>query len=142
MKTTRKPLIDKLNIDDVNVLTPLLVKMFKQKSSKDNVLSTKKIVTFFTDKKNEIGFSGAFTTQRLQKLVNYIRVNSILPIIATSHGYYCSNDVEDIMEMINQFQGRIDAMKAAQEGLRYIITENKMKEVKRVEECSLGFQWQ
>lgn len=137
----RVPLLDKMNMDDINILVPLLVKMFQKKSSKDNVLSTKTITTFFTDKRNTIGFTGAFSSQRLQKLVNYIRVNSILPIISTNNGYYYSEDRQDIMDMIENFQGRIDAMKAAQSGLQYIITEQKIKDAKKVEECSLGFMW-
>lgn len=135
---TRKPLLDKLNSDDINILIPLLVKMFKAKSSKDNVLQTKKITTFFTEKKSQLQFSGTFTSQRLQKLVNYIRVNSILPIIATSHGYYYSEDPQDIRDMIEQFESRIEAMKAAQEGLKYILEEKKMK---NVETCILGLEW-
>jgi len=141
-KQTRKPLIDKLNSDDINILVPLLVKMFVNKTNKDNILSTRKITTFFTDKKTQIGYTGAFTTQRLQKLVNYIRVNSILPVISTNNGYYFSEDKQDIMEMIMNFEGRIAAMKAAADGLRYIVTEQKLKDVKKVEECSLGFTWE
>lgn len=140
-KQTKKPLLDKLNSDDINILIPLLVKMFKAKSSKDNVLQTRKITTFFTEKKQQLQFSGAFTSQRLQKLVNYIRVNSILPIISSNNGYFYSEDKEDIMEMILNFEGRINAMKAAAEGLRYIVTEQKLKDAKKVETCALGLDW-
>lgn len=141
IKTSRKPLLDKMNSDDINILVPLLVKMFVNKTSKDNVLSTRKITTFFTDKKQTIGFTGALTTQRLQKLVNYIRVNSILPVISSNNGYYYSEDKQDIMEMIMNFEGRINAMKAAADGLRYIVTEQKLKDQKKVETCSLGLDW-
>lgn len=141
VKPSRKPLLDKMNSDDINILVPLLVKMFVNKTSKDNVLSTRKITTFFTDKKQTIGFTGAFTTQRLQKLVNYIRVNSILPVISSNNGYYYSEDKQDIMEMIMNFEGRINAMKAAADGLRYIVTEQKLKDQKKVETCSLGLDW-
>lgn len=141
MKPTKKPLLDKMNKDDINILAPMLIKLFKAKSSKDNVLQTKKITTFFSNKKIEIGFSGTFTSQRLQKIVNYIRVNSLAPVISSSHGYYYSNDRQDIMEMIVQFEGRIQAMKAAMEGLRYIVTEQQIKDAKKAEECSLGFLW-
>lgn len=136
-----KPLLDKLNKDDINILAPLLVKMFIAKTSKDQPLQTRKITTFFTEKKTQIGFTGAFTTQRLQKLVNYIRVNSILPVISSNNGYYYSEDKQDIMEMILNFEGRIAAMKAAMEGLKYIVTEQKLKDQQKVETCMLGIDW-
>ena len=84
----------------------------------------------------------SFNSQRLQKLINYIRVNSILPIITTSTGYYSSFDKEDILDTIAQFDGRIEAMIAAREGMRYIITQEKVKEVKKVEVDALGFEWE
>ena len=133
--------LEKMTMEDVNILLPLLIKMFKLKSSKDKVLKTRDIVTFFNNKRNEIGLKTQMTTQRLQKLINYIRCNSLLPIISTSSGYYYSMDNKDIMETILNFESRIEAMKAAVEGMRYIITENKLKDLQKQEECSLGFTW-
>jgi len=133
--------LEKMTMEDVNILLPLLIKMFKLKSSKDKVLKTRDIVTFVNNKRNEIGLKTQMTTQRLQKLINYIRCNSLLPIISTSSGYYYSMDNKDIMETILNFESRIEAMKAAVEGMRYIITENKLKDLQKQEECSLGFTW-
>jgi len=142
MKAPKKALLEKINVEDINILVPTLVKMFKLKSSKDKILKTKDIVTFFNNKKIELGLKTSFNTQRLQKLINYIRVNSILPIITTSTGYYSSFDKEDILETIAQFDGRIEAMIAAREGMRYIITQEKTKEVKVIEVDCLGFEWE
>lgn len=133
--------LEKMTMEDVNILLPILIKMFKTKSSKEKVLKTRDIVTFFNNKRNEIGLKTQMTTQRLQKLINYIRCNSLLPIISTSSGYYYSMDNKDIMETILNFESRIEAMKAAVEGMRYIITENKLKDLQKQEECSLGFTW-
>lgn len=142
MKAPKKALLEKINVEDINILVPTLVKMFKLKSSKDKILKTKDIVTFFNNKKSELGLKTSFNTQRLQKLINYIRVNSILPIITTSTGYYSSFDKQDILETIAQFDGRIEAMIAAREGMRYIITQEKTKEVKTIEVDALGFEWE
>lgn len=142
MKTqTKQPLLDKMTLEDVNILTPLIIKMFTLKSSKDKILKTRQILDFINNKKTELGIINVMTSQRLQKIINYIRVNSLLPIISTSTGYYSSYDREDIMIMIEQFRGRIAAMQAAEDGMMYIITQQKIKEVKRREECSLGFIW-
>jgi len=74
MKAPKKALLEKINVEDINILVPTLVKMFKLKSSKDKILKTKDIVTFFNNKKIELGLKTSFNTQRLQKLINYIRV--------------------------------------------------------------------
>ena len=128
---TRKPLLEKMTSEDIEIIVPIIIKMFKLKSNKDTILKTKNIVTFINTKKKILGFKTAFNSQRLQKVVNYIRTNSLLPIISTSTGYYYSFDRQDILEMILNFESRIEAMVLAKEGLRYIITQEKVKELEK-----------
>jgi len=42
----------------------------------------------------------SFSEVRLRKMVNYIRRNGMLPVIATSDGYYCSYDRLEIEKQI------------------------------------------
>ncbi|MBK9258081.1 MAG: hypothetical protein IPM42_21775 [Saprospiraceae bacterium] len=52
----------------------------------------------------------------MRKLVNHIRSHGI-PIIATSSGYYCSTNLNDVGSQINSLKQRADAMLHAAKGL-------------------------
>lgn len=54
---------------------------------------------------------------RLRKLVNYIRGNGIIPLIATSSGYYCSTDPKEIDAQIKSLRQRAEAIINAADGL-------------------------
>jgi hypothetical protein len=54
----------------------------------------------------------------LRKLVNHIRVKGILPIIATSQGYYVSYDKQDILDQINSLTQRANSILNSANGLR------------------------
>ena len=58
------------------------------------------------------------TEPRLRKLVNHIRVKGILPIIATSQGYYVSYDKQDILDQINSLTQRANSIINSANGLR------------------------
>jgi tetrahydromethanopterin S-methyltransferase subunit B len=47
-----------------------------------------------------------------------IRSKGILPLIATSNGYYCSYDKQEIMEQIKSLQERADAIINSANGLK------------------------
>jgi len=51
-------------------------------------------------------------------MVNFIRVNSLIPLIATSEGYFVSYDKEEIMKEIKSMDERASAIIGAANGLR------------------------
>lgn len=61
------------------------------------------------------------TEARLRKITNFIRSESILPIIATSKGYYCSYDKEEIKKQIQSLTERADAIIVSANGLKNFI---------------------
>jgi len=65
---------------------------------------------------------------RLRKMINYMRCNSILPIISNSKGYYVSYNIEDIGEMIVSLTWRAEAIVAGANGLRQIINEIRLQD--------------
>jgi hypothetical protein len=65
---------------------------------------------------------------RLRKMINYMRCNSLLPIISNSKGYYVSYNIEDIGEMIVSLTWRAEAIEAAATGLREIINQIRLEE--------------
>lgn len=61
------------------------------------------------------------TEARLRKIVNYIRTNGLAPIMATSKGYYLSNDKKEIETQIESLTQRANGIMAAANGLRTFI---------------------
>jgi len=61
----------------------------------------------------DVKFGGA----RLRKLTNFIRCNRIIPLIATSKGYYISNNREDIETEIKSLRERANSINNAADGL-------------------------
>lgn len=100
--------------DKESNLIPILVAGLKF-YSKDNPIKEPDIVMRMNNKGYQI------TGARLRKLVNYIRTNSIAPIIATSKGYYFSTDKEEIEKQIRSLEERASGIYNAAAGLRKFI---------------------
>lgn len=64
---------------------------------------------------------------RLRKFVNYIRKNSLLPIIATSNGYFLSEDPAVIESQIKSLNQRAKSIRDAAEGLKHYLNVNQLK---------------
>ena len=58
------------------------------------------------------------TPPRLRKITNFIRSNSIFPLIATSIGYYRTDNKEEIKEQIKSLTERADAILNSARGLQ------------------------
>lgn len=65
------------------------------------------------------------TAARLRKYFNYIRVNGLLPLIATSDGCYISNDQNEIMKQITSLKERARQIMRAAEGMEIFLSEAK-----------------
>jgi len=66
----------------------------------------------------ENGYKIRLTQPRLRKLVNYIRTNGLIPLIATSHGYFTSDCKQTILEQITSLQERANSIENAVQGLK------------------------
>jgi hypothetical protein len=64
---------------------------------------------------NNAGYK--LTEARLRKIVNLLRSDGVLPIIATSKGYYVSRDKTEIIKQIKSMAERADAILNAAKGL-------------------------
>ena len=100
-----------LTPDEMAIL-PLVIAGLKT-HSKANPIKEPEIVQAFNSK----GFAVNLTGARLRKLVNHIRTNGMLPLIATSQGYYVSHDKEDIENQINSLRQRARSINACADGL-------------------------
>lgn len=66
---------------------------------------------------------------RLRKYVNYIRKNSLLPLIATSNGYFLSEDNEIIQSQIKSLNERAKSIRDAAKGLQNYLNVKQLKTV-------------
>jgi hypothetical protein len=76
---------------EIEVLVPIMVKGLSTKIGQDNAITNSKIRSRLKDKELDISDS------RIRKIINYIRVNKlIVNLLATSKGYFISNDPNEI----------------------------------------------
>ena len=64
------------------------------------------------------GYKIRLTQPRLRKLVNYIRSNSLIPLIATSQGYFTTDCKQTILDQIKSLQERANSIERCAQGLK------------------------
>ena len=96
----------------------LLVTGF-EKRTKDNPIKApdliKSINIFVSTQRPDI--KKPLSEPRLRKLCNYIRTRGLIPLIATSNGYYVSYDKEEIIAQIQSLKDRANAIMKSSFGL-------------------------
>jgi hypothetical protein len=107
--------------DEELMLAKRLVSAFK-KRTKDNPVTAPEIVSGVNA---NVPLTQKFSERRLRKIINYYRVQGILPIISTSKGYHTSYEVEDIQHMITSLSQRANSILEACYGLQRIIEKQK-----------------
>jgi hypothetical protein len=107
MITNFEEITKELTETEMQVLEPL--KDVLSKTNNKNPYLTETILWHLSEYK--------ITGVRLRKLVNYIRVNRLLPLIATSKGYYLSWDNEDIKKEVKSLRERANSINNAADGL-------------------------
>lgn len=71
-------------------------------------------------------FKPKLSANRLRKIVNAIRSNSVAPVIASKRGYYISKEQKEIENQIKSLEERAEAILKASLGLRMYALENIM----------------
>lgn len=103
--------------DEEKLLVPVLVKGFEKKT-KLNPVKAPEIIKQINANKDKYGLKKNFTEVRLRKLCNFLRTRSVIPLIATSDGYYVSYDREEIQKQVNSLTERADAIMRSADGLK------------------------
>jgi hypothetical protein len=104
------------NLSDKELaIVPSIVKAFR-KYTKENPIKSPEIVTRYNAgiKKGDVILNGV----RLRKIVNHIRSYGMLPLIATSKGYYVSYDKEEIKLQITSLRERANSIENCAIGLQ------------------------
>ena len=124
--TNFEQITQELNEKEMQLL-PFILQGFK-KHFKESPIKAPEIVKSMNDFIITNNIKGIKLTEaRLRKFVNHIRQNSILPLIATSVGYYISNDVEEINLQIRSLEERAKSIKDAANGLYYFTKKGGMR---------------
>ena len=98
-----------LSESEMEMIEPL-IRGFKLRG-KDNPVKAPEIVRGMKNKGYQI------SEPRLRKCVNYIRSNGLLPLIATSNGYYVSYDKDEIKTQIKSLHQRASSIHKCAKGL-------------------------
>jgi hypothetical protein len=106
---------EELDAHDLAII-PIVIKSFS-KYTKDNPIKAPEIVTSFNLNREKIGYPKKMTEPKLRKICNHIRSNGLLPLIATSQGYYVSFDQREVNEMIRSLRERANAINRSADGL-------------------------
>jgi hypothetical protein len=94
-----------------------MIRFFKNKTKQNPVKSIQIVVGI----NKHYSLKKRFTDVRLRKIINYYRVNSILPVISNSNGYYVSYDPEDIEEMVQSLTQRAGSIIDCAFGMKRIL---------------------
>lgn len=97
-----------------------------QKYTKDNPIKAPEICAKINDNKLT---KKPFTESRLRKICNYIRSNGMIPLIATSNGYYVDYSPEVLQSQIRSLKERASSIYRCAQGLEVFLP----KETKQLE---------
>ena len=105
-----------LSAEEIEIL-PLVIHGFRG-YKKTNPIKAPLIVERMNQFLTERGYKIRLTQPRLRKLVNYIRSNSLIPLIATSQGYFTTDCKQTIQEQIKSLQERANSIERCAQGLK------------------------
>lgn len=104
--------------DEELALIPVMIKGFSR-YSKDFPITAPDVVARFNTSQTDY----RLTEPRLRKMVNYIRSNGLLALVATSKGYYVSNEKSEIMKQVESLRQRANSIHRCADGLQILINK-------------------
>jgi hypothetical protein len=111
--------ITKEMTEDEKKLVPLIIRGLSTRT-KENPIKGAEIVSAINSQKDKYGIK-LFSEPRLRKIVNFIRTESILPLMGTSNGYYCTKDRDELESQIESLTQRAEAIISSANGLKKFI---------------------
>jgi transcriptional regulator of met regulon len=103
-----------LTDDELKLVNPICAGLIKRTAK--NPIKAPEIVkqmNIFAEQKGLVKLTDA----RLRKVVNYIRCNSMMPLMATKKGYYCATTKDEIASQIQSLKERASSILNAANGL-------------------------
>lgn len=103
-------------------IIPIVIHGFRR-YDKNNPIKSKLIVTRLNEYLFLKGYKIKMSGVRLRKIVNYIRSNGLIPLIATSKGYFVSKNKMDILDQIKSLKERARSIERCAKGLEKFIKD-------------------
>jgi len=119
MITNFENITEELTKKELEII-PILVSGFKR-YTKENPIKSDVLVKNLNEYFEKNNIKNKMTGARLRKCCNYIRTNALLPLIATSNGYYVSSDKEEIRKQIKSLIERANSIMNCAKGLNKFI---------------------
>lgn len=118
MIETFEDITSPLSEDELRVLPYIVAGLERRKNT--NPVTSKEIVEAINGnlEKYQVDRRFRMTGARLRKMINYLRVNSVLCVIATSDGYFTTDDPTTIEKNVRSLEERAGAIIAAADGLK------------------------
>lgn len=112
---------EKLTDYEKEVLLPVMVKCLERKVGKENAVTNAYMCVRMNAKGYEIGEA------RVRKIINHIRTNNLVPrLMASSCGYYVTNDENELKSYIASLKGREDAIRAMRNAVEEQLEELRL----------------
>lgn len=119
MLTNFEDITQELSEDELSIV-PVLILGF-QNRTKENPIKAPNVVIKVNEYLRANNYKIKLTEPRLRKIVNHIRTNALLPLIATSNGYYVSNDRQEILNQIESLEQKANSIARCALGLKKFI---------------------
>lgn len=103
-----------LTDDEKNIIVPKMVRGLQTKIGKANTITNSKMIDGLIKSGHSV------TAPRIRKMIRYIRMTGLVPrLVATSKGYYVSNDDKELTEYIDSLLQRADSINQLAEQLEF-----------------------
>lgn len=116
MVTNFEEITQELTAEEQKLIKPLILG-FKNRG-KENPIKSDEVVVAMNKLIEQYSLKIKMTGARLRKCCNYIRTNGLIPLIATSDGYYVSYEKEEIEKQIRSLYERAASIQKCADGLK------------------------
>jgi len=109
-----------LNADELKIV-PIIVDRFNRFKGIQYIVTNPQIIAGI-----ERSFKMKFSDARIRKIIQYIRLNNLVPgLIATSKGYYSTDDIIQLEQWIETMKQRENAIRESRKSIETYINELK-----------------
>lgn len=123
MITNFEEVTNELTIDEMRII-PYLIAGLKRRGEHDPIKAPE-IVKALNEFLPSKGIETKMSEVRLRKMSNHIRSHSVIPLIATSKGYFVSYDRSWIESQVKSLQERARSILACADGLERMLYDVK-----------------
>ncbi len=107
MITNFENITEGLSYEEMTIILPKVIELVKWRRGKENAVSNRKLVNLLTAMGHNVSES------RIRKMINQIRLNGLVRnLLASSKGYYVTNDPNEIKNYVQSLRERASAINA------------------------------